>query len=317
MPISLPPDVTTTSPAATQAAPASLPTSSADLQTLAKVLPGLSPDDLTKLRNAMDRGGISLDSLTNRGSKYILSIVPWRLESPVFFHGGGRKVYELPATEKGQYHVLRIDNTFTKIMDLTQDADEISQRGHDYTARPIAAQHVVDDLIQHFAGDHPANASGGRIGVMQIAGPIPTKQELDSARDNQLKFFRNLVAQADAYYIDPQRRHRIQAEHHRALIYLDAEDPKRHPWFVDIGPENSINCPACHSATPSQAYICPQCRTDMADYYLRRGIEVNAAVMPGVAAEVQFRKKELMAQVQAQSETKKAPTAPATTTKGG
>jgi hypothetical protein len=229
----------------------------------------------------------------NPSAKYILSIVPWDLTSQVFHHGGGLQTYSIPAAGDDDYHVLEIYDSVTRILDTTRTEEEIASDGHQVTPRHVAAQNIVDDLLQHWAGDHISNKSGHRIGLIQIAGPTPTDAELAKVRHQQRECFRWMVDQANGFHTRglPQR---ITQEHRRALKNLRAEDPKKHPWYVEIGratPDIPGGCPACSQPVPSTAYVCPTCRLNIAEHFHKRNRQVDPKSMPGIYEEIQFLKK--------------------------
>lgn len=253
----------------------------------------LSPEAIREFIAQARSQGLDPARLASQ-ARYVLSVVPWDLESQVFFHGAGRTTYSIPAAPPDGYQVIPVYDSSTLILDQTRAEDEIATDGHGYTVRSIKSRTIVDDLLQHWSGDHISNKAGHRIGVTEISKPTPTDEELRKIRAQQVACFRWMVEQADAYHVKglPQR---ITAEHRRALAYLRAEDPTKHPWFVEIGRTTADipgGCPACSSAVPSTAYVCPTCRLNIAEHLLRRNLHADPKTMPGIHSELAYLKSQ-------------------------
>ena len=236
--------------------------------------------------------GVDFSSISS--AKYLLSICPWPLTFGPISHGGEYRLYSVPGIPKGSspgYFVLPVFNTFTTILDTSRSEEEIRSNGGiiPMVQRTVSAQQFLTDLIQAWAGDHPANSGGGSLGIMQIASKIPTAAELKLAHTRQNLFFQTLVNQASKFF-STGKATAILPEHYRAAEYLGLTS-KTHPWVI-VSAEtqtSKITCPQCGFVEmPSDAYRCPNCRENIAEYFFSHDLPVDKVAMPAVAKEVEF-----------------------------
>ena len=286
-----------------------------------------APMDVTKLSkselmNILSQAqALNLDPRSMIGAKFILSVVPWPLQHGPFDHGGQRRYYSIPGVKKGDHFVLPIFNTYITIGDNSRSEEEIISNGGRpfFVQRPVLAQQFCDDLIKHWAGDHPANKDGGQLGLLQIRSKSPTPEELQIVTAMQAKFFRNLCSQAHKFHISGQPQH-IHFEHYRAAEYLGLSN-KEHPWIIaQTNADPTINCIACKEPMNHEAYRCSKCGADNAQEFFDMQLAADKVTMPGIARRLKYliddyNKKNYIKS--ASRDSSAAPVAPVTTTGTG
>jgi hypothetical protein len=222
------------------------------------------------------------EEMFRRPSVTICSIWPHELESKPFSRGGkGRVIYRIAAGSPEKPSYLRVDNTYDMIQQ--QDGPQSIQQ----VAAPITGAHQAQNLVQYWVGDHPGNQAG-RKGVGIINGDVATPEEIARLVKQQHNFLHFLVDRADDYH-RVGKSFKISGEHKRALEMLRL-DIKMHPWYTSII-QLYNDCPECSEKIFNTATKCRYCSISLAQYFLDRDIEVDAAIWPNVPKEMEFQKK--------------------------
>lgn len=248
---------------------------------------------LEELRQDAAQQGIPLELLMARGVT-ICSVHSKPLYSEPLYHGGRRRIYKIDAADPETGYASRtIFDTYQMVLDTSLSEQEITSSGMGYAPRPVNARQLADHLVQKWAGDHWANASGGNLGMMVLAAQTPTQPELMRLRELRVMFCRTLIDRADERARDGKRDTSF-AEARNAMEWLGTEDAENHPWYSQLELKTFIpgGCPACAGKVPVTAFTCPSCHTNLAEYYLRRGRPVDKLVMPVIYEEIEFLKSE-------------------------
>src|SRR6185312_10003537 len=183
-------------------------------------------------------------------SRYIASIYPGQLEPIRLYHGpsfdpksGRCTMYRIPPVPRGDKpFVLEVSDAFETVLQLTPD-------GSEKVSKPVVVDETVKTLLHNWAeniAEFP-----GRPGVMEIAGPEPTEDELRQMREQQTVLFEALYHQGKLLSVNDWKR--ITEPMRMAGTYLGRSDS----W---LNPENSgVECPACAEPISSRAAICKHC----------------------------------------------------------
>jgi hypothetical protein len=291
-------------------------------------IPGLvvNPRDLDVMAEFRDRDTLPEDITMPRNVVTICSVVPWPLVTQKYHQLRGMPVFAIPSAfdpkvpsdfpskpdpldQPGHrgFRLLRLRNTTSQIMDVNGDP----QTKPGYIAKeryaidpndPTPTNGYAFDIINEWAGGRP-RGEGGKLGVAIISGQkpwardnVPTDAELSMLHRLQHNFFKHLIRRADTAYVSQDKRNPpAWFECRRALEYANQlydEPIERHPWYIGLGEIVALtNCPACAMKFNSAAFICKECHTNLCEYFADRGIEFDPKKYPGVAQEMEFRKR--------------------------
>jgi hypothetical protein len=266
---------------------------------------------LEELRQDAEMQGIPIEMLMSRGVT-ICSVHSRALYSEPLFHGGRRRIYKIDAADPDKGYATRtLFDTYQLLLDTSQSEEEITSQGSlGYTPRPVRAGQLAEYLVQKWTGDHWANSGGGNLGVGVLASRTPTQAELLRLRELRTLFCRTTIDNADGRWRDGKRDGSF-AEARNAMEWMGSEDPVNHPWFFQLEMRTFIpgGCAACGGKVPATAFTCPDCHTNLAEYYLRRARAIDKLAMPAIYEEIEFLKLERAA---ATSSAQQMPAAPAT-----
>lgn len=197
----------------------------------------------------------------------ICSVYPAPLERQMLLgYRGGMTTFKLPPVPAGKFAVLPVTSGY-----VLNTADMGPDLPPEEVPRPLPALAIAEELIREWAGDQPANASGGTIGVGIIAGNLPTEEELTQLRDGQVAHLKWIVSKAGDLYREGKQTH-IKQRHRQALEWLVGEpDEHEYPWYLRYDPAKMKDCPACFTKIPRQATVCRQCNVNLPKHYLEIG----------------------------------------------
>ncbi len=211
---------------------------------------------------------------TLRGHRSICSIYPAPFRKQV--RHNGITVYSMPGAPRGSYSTLRVYDT----QEWCSRPDPTDGRQH-WLPMPIPAQIVAEDLVNSWAGDTLGKRSGYSPGVMIIAGDKPTPEELAMLRKQQSALFHWYITDAMGKYLRGQANEITDVHRLAAKEMLD-KGADRLPWYPTMDFADVKSCIVCAKQIESKALKCGFCSTNLVDWYLQYGLDVEED--PAVAA---------------------------------
>jgi hypothetical protein len=207
-------------------------------------------------------------------SKTIVSIYPIEPEALERMVGptqrSGRTLFTIPASPKGEYRFLEVPDMFR----LERDWNFSDREPDAWKPMLQPAEQTVEDLVGSWTNCLiGARESGGRPGIAVYDGDIDPKwpAQIEKVNDPKFRnFIRNLVTAQDAFFTflfyDGQKLAQqnewksITSLHRTAAEWLG----KQALWIKPETSESHKDCPACFTKVDSRAFICPNCRTQIA-----------------------------------------------------
>lgn len=177
--------------------------------------------------------------------------------------------FEIPAAEKGDFHVLHVDHAVTfRYIDEARGTDR----------RPIfdkeLAEAICADLskakIEVDASAGPAlYAIEGKLSKEDILKDKSLKKQLDEALARQNVWFQRLVQRADDDWAKYKRHTVINALQRKAANYLGLGNKE---WALELSQMLIANCKFCGSPVRPEVIVCPTCHNVLnKEAYAREG----------------------------------------------
>lgn len=162
---------------------------------------------------------------------------------------GGMGTWTIPACPPGAEYSEPLEIPFIMNEGIPTDMEHIEFR---VTAGSAFAQSVIG-VGPH---RHPTEDLR-RWGAFVAAGDVPTKAEVQAARNQLRARYEDMIKQADGFYGDgPGEYKNITRQHRDALDWLvaDGVDVEDRPWHKPL--TSKMECPACHGKIPHGSVKC-------------------------------------------------------------
>lgn len=195
----------------------------------------------------------------------IASIYPGKLDRIRMNHGptqrpsdGATTWYELTPVAKNQQTakqccVIEIYDSFEHSKDELKSA---AQGQFVPGLHPISADAIVRHLLLQWTGNLVDFPPGALPGIMEITHSVPTQDELQQMKDQQMAYMEFIFMEAEREARIDVRR--IPTERARmAADYLGRHTAWSHPSET----AGTAPCPACRQSIPEDAYVCHLCGT--------------------------------------------------------
>lgn len=207
-----------------------------------------------------------------RGQVSIVSIYPAALHRRI--RHNGLTDYHILAAPRGSYSKLVVYDTQEWMNRVSESTGK-----PEWLPAPIPALLVAQSLVQAWARNTLGNKSGFAPGVGIIAGDIPTQEELSSLREGQTNLFQWYILDGSAKHHRGEHTeitdiHRLAA---REMLDKGAE---RLPWFPKIDFAEVKDCLACGKQIETRAKVCPDCSTNLVDWYLKYSLDPSTYPLP-------------------------------------
>ena len=193
--------------------------------------------------------------LPTQGPMYLLSVFP-NTFSENFRHEGS-KTYTLKGVKKGDYSVLKVENTYQVCRAFIND--DIT-----FVAAPIPAAAVVDNLLKIWSQNLIGTKGGLGPGIIIIRGPEPTPEELQEATAKQEAYFRFLIHEADGMFAHDEVN-KIDDLHRLAAEWMGTHERQ---WVRKIEHIETQQCPACAETIRQAAKVCRFCHTNIREFLI-------------------------------------------------
>ena len=187
----------------------------------------------------------------------IVSVYPQLCKAELPFcteRKGGVHKYVLPAAPSEGFSSLVVD-----------DAYQSEYLGENVGTRIISVPSlgISRNLIEIWAVHVVGTQSGSGPGIMALpeGQTIPTEEQLEKLRDNQIAYFDYLFHQAEDLYTKGDGS-LIDATMRGAAKWLGRLSV---PWMKPATKTELKKCPFCISDIPFQAVVCSVCRRDLVD----------------------------------------------------
>lgn len=132
----------------------------------------------------------------------------------------------------------------------------------------IPVQVVATDLVNTWASQTIASKEGYKPGIGQIAGQIPTEDELTHLREQQRAFFEHLVQDANDKMLRGETKN-ITNIHRHSAHWLLGEAAQQLSWYPKMEQRSVKDCPRCARQILAAAKGCEHCALDLIDWYNR------------------------------------------------
>ncbi len=210
--------------------------------------------------------------MTGRGHRVLISIYPAELRRRI--RHNGITDYVMPAAPRGSYAKLVVYDTQEWLNRVSEDTGK-----PDWIPAPIPATVVADSLVQLWAMHTLGNKSGFAPGVMVIKGEEPTKDELAALRSSQTNLFQWYILDGNAKHQRGEHTE-ITDTHRLAARELLDKGAERLPWFPKIAFAEVKDCLACGRQIEARAKVCPDCSTNLVNWYLDYGMDAATYPLP-------------------------------------
>lgn len=144
------------------------------------------------------------------------------------FHHSGRRLFVLPAAEKGKFTVLRFFDSQQAVHNTAMQGDSDVR---EYLPMPVPVESIAQDFRSNWCAGYVGPMGRFPPGIDVIAGEYPTKVELDALNDRQERMCRALVEEGDAIEKGTIKNVRIGDDHRDALEWMGSE---KRSWFRPI-----------------------------------------------------------------------------------
>lgn len=187
-----------------------------------------------------------------------------------------RGYFRIPAAEKDDFVLLYIEeSSYIQRMPATEHNIVI----------PVAAHHIAKSLVDDFVNtviEADDNAGPGMMWfetkVTKIEVLTKHKEALDTLKEKQIRWFKNLCQKADDDWNQYRKIGLISGHQKYAARYLGHTAP----WLVDYNTNDGmIDCPACFSKIDARAVICINCKA-----VLDKAKAIAYGIIPGDAPKV-------------------------------
>lgn len=201
-------------------------------------------------------------------SLYIASIYPGELEPVRRNYGPSRQstgkgaerstCFRLTPIVRGSkpgYCIIEVTDSFEDVIDLSQIQNSTAGSVHKPKAlKPVPVETIVADVLAIWTGGLFNVPQGAKPGIMQIAGTVPTQNELREMTLTQTLYFEYLFAEGER--LDQQKDWKdITGVMRLAAEWLG----HRRAWSHRAIAADSSPCPICTAMVPNAAYVCPSC----------------------------------------------------------
>ena len=160
----------------------------------------------------------------------------------------------VPRGQKPPYFVLPIYDSFESIIDVLGTTQR--QKGEKaYLPRMVPVDEIVADMLKQWTGGLFGVPDGAHPGIMEIAGPTPSKAEQQEMERAQTSYFNFRFSEGERLYRE-NKWDNITDEMRLAAEWLGHKTV----WSSTDIAENSEPCPFCTTVVPKLAIICPTCR---------------------------------------------------------
>ncbi len=203
----------------------------------------------------------------SHGHVTICSIYPQALHKRIGHNG--MTDYRIAAAPRGSYSLLRVFDTQQRIKRVSETNNK-----EEYQAMPIPARIVAENLVHDWADDTLGARSGYRPGIAIIAGDEPTEGELSSMRSTQSALFNWYINDAQGKHVKGQTNEITDIHRLAAREMLD-KGADRLPWIAPVDFEAVKSCMACTKQIPSGARVCPECKENLVDWYLKYNLPLD------------------------------------------
>lgn len=182
----------------------------------------------------------------------------------------GMTDYRIPASPRGSYSALVVYDTQEWI-----NRPDPSDGKPSWLPAPIPAGVVADSLLRIWARNTLGNKSGYAPGVMIVKGDEPEPHELKSLRTMQDNLFNWYILDANGKHIRGESTE-INEIHRMAASEMLAKGAEKLPWFPQMTFTEVKDCLACGKQIETRALVCSECKTNLIDWYVKYGLDVNA-----------------------------------------
>lgn len=191
--------------------------------------------------------------------RYIASIWPGKLEPITLYHGPSPVVsskrstqYKLQPVARGlKPFVLEVADGFENVFDPMTIGSNSSQR---MRSKPVDGAETVNVLIKHWAGNIVDMPPGGGMGIREIIGTVPQKQELEQMREELTVFCEYKFQQGEQHHRQNQWKEITQTMRDCAS-WLEKDTI----WANPASASELINCVACGELVKPRASVCKHC----------------------------------------------------------
>ena len=222
-----------------------------------------------------------------QGHRTIISVYPGLMYARMTH--AGITDYRLKPAERGSYSGLVVYDTYQWISQPNQTDGKPM-----WMQAPIPAQIVAEALVKQWARSLLGNKSGHRPGIDIVSGDDPTPSELDHLRNTQTSLFRWYIQDANGKHLRGEHTE-INELHRTGAFNLLESGAEKLPWYPKLTFTEVKPCLACGKNIESRALVCPECRTNLVEWYVNWGLDPS-----GDSAVKSFLEKVDMAKAQKQ-----------------
>lgn len=181
----------------------------------------------------------------------------------------GMTDYRISAAPRGSYSALVVYDT----QEWLNRVDP-SDGKPNWIPAPIPASVVADSLLTIWARNTLGNKSGFAPGVGVIRGDTPTNEELKSLRTMQDNLFNWYILDANGKHLKGEATE-INEVHRMAALEMLSHGAEKLPWYPKMIFTEVKVCLACGKQIETRALVCSECKTNLIDWYIKYGLDVN------------------------------------------
>jgi hypothetical protein len=232
--------------------------------------------------------------------RFVLSVYPGALKAERIYRG--KFVYRLPAAPRGGFSVLKVYDIISSRPVWNQDGEREDQ------PTPMTAKSIADCIVNEWVRGRVGLENGiPGVGVLVVPPGEPYPAEIDtskpidqqpeavrtllnSLRESQTGYFRGLYREGQRLAMahkfgDIRDDHRLSVQWLGLKVDWDKQEKQV--------PEKA--CPICAADIPALVLVCPNCKTDLPEYYLKYGVEPqeDAAVAAFIAKIPEARRRQI------------------------
>ncbi len=211
-------------------------------------------------------------NIAMRGQAVIISLYPAALHRRI--RHGRMTDYFMAAAPRGSYAKLVVYDTQEWMNRVSESTGK-----PDWIPAPIPAIEVARSLVQAWARNTLGNKSGFAPGVCIIEGEVPTDKELAELRSSQTNLFQWYILDGSAKHQRGEHTE-ITDVHRLAARELLDKGAERLPWFPRIVFAEVKDCLACGKQIESRAKVCPDCSTNLVDWYVKYNLDATTYPLP-------------------------------------
>jgi hypothetical protein len=192
--------------------------------------------------------GISPNENSPRCTRYMLPAVP-KNGKPQWDHDVKEEPDLAPVAIGPGWATVEVSDSFENVEDILAS----TRRKRKFNSRLIPCERMVANLLQEWAGNMVGVPAGIGPGIMEIANPTPTTNELAHMHHIQNAFFEHMFAEGERLSANRQMKE-ITRPMIDAAEWFDRKTSWATTTFIKMVP-----CPHCKQDIPPDATVCHIC----------------------------------------------------------